>query len=120
MKYVEYEVGGRHLRLLLSIYATKKISERYGTFENFGAKVQELDTVDQLGEMIAVLAILAEAGKRNAEIMGEECDSITAEELEALLPMDADTMRGLSDTIAEAFSTGSKTTIEIKGESKKA
>ena len=120
MKYVEYEIGGRHLRLLLSVYATKKISERYGTFEKFGGKIQELEPVAQLAELIAVVAILAEAGKRNAEIMGEVCDTITADELEALLPMDTKTMGTLSDKIAEAFNTGNKTTIEIKDESKNA
>lgn len=120
MKYVEYDVGGRHLRLLLSIYATKKIAERYGTFEKFGEKIQELDSVKQLEEMIEVISILAEAGKRNAELMGEECDTITAEELEALLPMDADTMGELSDRITNAFNTGNKTTIELKDESKNA
>lgn len=120
MKYVEYDVGGRHLRLLLSIYATKKIAERFGTFEKFGEKIQELEPVAQLAELIAVIAILAEAGKRNAEIMGEDCDTIKAEELEALLPMDSNTMEELSKKITESFNIGNETTLEAKDESKNA
>ena len=120
MKYVEYEIGGRHLRLLLSVYATKKISERYGAFEDFGKKIADLEPMEQLGAMIEVIAILAGAGKKNAELMGEECDTITAEELEVLLPMDLETMAELSDRIAEAFKTGSKPTIEIKDDPKNA
>lgn len=116
---IKYELEGRSAMLLLSIYAVKKISARFGSLEEFGEKIAKMPPVEQMSELLQTVALLSEAGAKYNELQGEEPTHIfTAEELEILLPLNNDNLTELSNAVKDAFTAGSANTIEAKTDSK--
>lgn len=114
MKSVIYEVAGRKCSLLLSVYATKKLAEQYGSLQEVGTKITEMKPEEQLTALVSIIALLAESGRKYAEIIGENelPDVITAEELECVLPMRPETLAELMEKVTATFDT--KGDLELK------
>ena len=114
MKTVTYEVAGRKCSLLLSVYSTKKLVAQYGSLQDVGKKIIEMRPEEQLTALVSIIALLAESGRKYAEIIGEnELPAvITAEELECVLPMSPETLAELMEKVTATFDT--KGDLEIK------
>jgi len=119
IKKVEYEIAGRRLSLLLSVYTAKKLTEKYGSLEDMSEKLENKSAVEQLEDLAFIIVLLADAGRKYAELIGETDlpDTITQEELEVALPMTAETLAELYQKISDTMQV--KGDLEIKNENEK-
>ena len=100
-------IGGKEYPLMLNVYATKKIIEKYGGLTEVGEKMKDASYAEQLESVLWLLTTLINAGIMYCNYKtGEKNPSITQELVESLsVPSDFTDYR---DAVFTAMNKGAE------------
>lgn len=121
-RIVDYQIGGRTLKLNCSLQATMDIEKQYVSVD---AALGEIDKLSNEGNLSAsaraaqiaadMVAVFAAQGYKYMKLIGETCDvPYTSDELMILCGLRRDDLTELFNAVASAIAGGVRRTVEVE------
>ena len=112
------KIGGQEYRMLLSFYATREISRRFGSLQKMADKMANTADFGELAEHLAfLLHLLVEQGEMNHHLLNPDAPARKIPDEESIMmlmaPGDVDDIRG---GILGAITKGMRREVESEKE----